>query len=245
MIRAVLFDLGDTLLNFGQVDHLALFREGAEIAYRHLVEQGAAVGDFESYHRRQLRAIQWAYFLSKFSRRDCHATEVMARINRKMGLPTDPDALKHLAGLFYEPVRKLGEPEPDVHRVLTWIRDRPCKLALISNTIVPGVTLDEHLRREDLLDYFPHRFYSCDVGCRKPSPRIFEMALQPLGVDPAEAMYVGDTLNIDVKGANRVGMISVWKSPNGQRPGGRLQPDYVVKALTELPNVIEQHDRGN
>lgn len=239
-----MFDLGDTLLNFGEVDHLALFREGAEIAHRHLADQGEPVGDFEAYHRRQLRAIKWAYFVSKFGRRDCHAMDVMAGINRKMGLPTDRDSLRHLAGLYYEPVRRLGEPEPEVHRVLDWIRDRPCKLALISNTIVPGVTLDEHLRQEGLLEYFPHRFYSCDVGCRKPSSRIFEMALAPLGVRPDEAMYVGDTLNIDVKGANRVGMISVWKSPEGERPRGRLQPSYVVKALTELPQVIQHHDDG-
>ncbi len=242
MIRAVIFDLGDTLLNFGPVDHFAAFREGAKLAHAHLRERGEPVDDFETYHRRQLRAIRWAYFASRFGRRDCHAIEVMARINAKMGLPTGQEDMKTLAGLFYEPVRQQGVPEPNVHELLRWLQDRPCKLAIISNTIVPGVILDEHLGREDLLSFFPDRFYSCDVGCRKPQRRIFHMALSRLGVPAAEAIYVGDTLKVDVKGSNRVGMISVLKAPNGQAPGGWTQPDYTIGALTELRDIIEQID---
>jgi len=242
MIRAVLFDLGDTLLNFGPVDHYAAFREGAALAHAYLLELGQPVPDLETYHRRQLRAIERAYLWSRLSRRDCNALEVMARINRKMGLTTRPEHLRHLAGLFYVPVRRQGVPEPGVHEVLDWLRRRPCKLALVSNTIVPGVTLDDHMRQEGLLEYFPDRFYSCDVGCRKPQRRIFRMALDRLGVEPGEAIFVGDTLEADVKGANRAGMISALKAPDPRRPNDRTQPDHIITALRDLPVLIERVD---
>ncbi len=243
MLRAVLFDLGDTLLNFGPVDHLAAFRKGAELAHRYLLERGEPVPEFEAYHRGQLRAIKRAYFWSRFGRRDCDSLEVMARINRKMGLTVRREELCRLAALYYEPVRQQGVPEPEVHETLRSLRDRGCKLGLISNTIVPGVTLDDHLEREGLLELLPERLYSCDVGCRKPQRRIFRMALARLGVGAGEAMFVGDTLRADVMGASRVGMTTVLKAPGGQRPSGRIQPDYTVAALRELPGVLDRHEQ--
>lgn len=242
MLRAVLFDLGDTLLNFGRLDHFAAFRKGAVLAHRYLLEKGEPVPDLDSYHKRQLRAIKRAYFWSHFTGKDCNALTVMADINRKMDLTTDPDLIRHLACLYYEPVRVQGRPEPKVHDVLRWLQDRSCKLAIISNTIVPGVTLDDHMEREGLRDYFPHRFYSCDVGCRKPQRRIFEMALDKIGVPAGEAMFIGDKLRIDVKGANRAGMVSVLKAPDGYSRLSLTRPDYVISALGELPDLIRRHD---
>ncbi len=243
MLRAVLFDLGETLINFGTVDHLAAFHEGARLVHACLVERGVSVPDFETFHRRQRRAVERAYLWSRISRRDFNALDVMARINRKMALPTEPDVLRELAELFYQPIRERGTPEPGVHELLRWLQHRPVKLGMISNTFVPGVTLDDHLRREGLLDFFPCRVYSCDTRYRKPRPRIFRTALAELDVQPHQAMFVGDTLDIDVKGANRVGMVSVLKAPNARCPTGRVQPDYVITALTELPDLINRHDQ--
>ncbi|MBN1342002.1 MAG: HAD family hydrolase [Phycisphaerae bacterium] len=244
MIRAVLFDLGDTLVNFGEVDHYAAFREGAALAHKYLLEAGEPVCDLKTFHRRQLRAIEWAYFRSKLSWRDCDTLKVLAKINRRMGLTTRLEDLERLCGLFYEPVRVQGTLEPRAHEVLARLRDNGCQLGLISNTIVPGVTLDDHMRREGLLEFFPFRFYSCEVGCRKPQRRIFRMALRTMGVDAGGAAFVGDTLVADIKGANRAGMISVLKATDGHRPTGRIQPDHVIAALSELPGLIEDINRS-
>ena len=242
MIQAVLFDLGETLVNFVGVDYYEAFRRGAARAHDYLRERSQPVPDLETYHRLQLRAMKRAYLRSHFSRRDCHAVEVMARINRRMGLTTQPEDLRHLTGLFYEAVREQGTPEPGLHEVLQWLQRRGCKLGIISNTIVPGFALDEHLRREDLIDHFPIRLYSCDVGCRKPQRRIFRMALTAMDVEARNAMFVGDKLRPDVNGANRVGMISVLKRPAGRPPWGLTRPDHVITALRELPELIERCD---
>lgn len=244
MVRAVFFDLGETLLNFGRVDHSAAFREGAKLAHEHLIKMGQPVGDFGAFHRTQRRAIVRAYRWSLICRRDFNALDTMAKTHRDMGLTTRPEDLQRLALLFYEPIRRLGRPEPDVHNVLRWLREHGCRLAVVSNTWVPGIALDDHLAREGLLEFFRDRVYSCDTRYRKPHPRIYQVASERVGVPAAETMFVGDTLRTDIRGANRVGMISVWKAPRGCTSCGWTRPRYTISELRELPELVLRHERG-
>ncbi len=237
-LRAVFFDLGETLLHFGPVNLFEAFREGAQVAHRYLVDAGAPVPDWETFHRLQRRAIVRAYRWSLIRRRDFNAMDVLRKANAKMGLTTHPDDLRRLADLFYEPLRRRGRPEPNVKEILTWLRDRSYRLAIISNTIVPGVTLDAHLDREGLLDFFPHRIYSCDTGYRKPHPKIFAEALRQVGVAASESLFVGDTIPVDIKGANRVGMISILKQSGEQPATGRTRARHVISALSELQEIV-------
>ena len=117
------------------------------------------------------------------------------------------------------------------------------KLAVVSNTFVPGVVLDRHLRDTGLLDFFAARIYSCDVRYRKPHPTIFRKALEALGIGPDEAMFVGDSLVADIKGAARLGMITVLKDPlNVYRPG-RIQPTHSIQSLRQLPQIVAEYCR--
>jgi putative hydrolase of the HAD superfamily len=113
-------------------------------------------------------------------------------------------------------------------------------MGIISNTIVPGTSLDDHLRQEKLLDFFQSRTYSCQVGYRKPAAIIFRHALSTIGVEPQESLFVGDNLGADVRGARRMGMIAVWKRTNATLRAGRARPDFVISALRELPAVLDQ-----
>ena len=60
-----------------------------------------------------------------------------------------------------------------------------------------------------LLDYLPARVYSCEFGMTKPHPSIYRHALDKLDVAPAEAIFVGDKLKVDVVGPQRLGMHGV------------------------------------
>ncbi len=62
-IKAVLFDLGDTLLNFGRVDTAKLFKSGAKLTYDYLKRLSQPVGDFKPYCYRNLAAIRRKYWL--------------------------------------------------------------------------------------------------------------------------------------------------------------------------------------
>jgi HAD superfamily hydrolase (TIGR01509 family) len=80
---------------------------------------------------------------------------------------------------------------------------------------------------------------SSRVGWRKPDPRIFQAALEPLGVTPAQALFVGDSLPRDMAGARALGMPHIWLTPVPAPPDGPCCPgDRVVRALADLERIL-------
>ena len=76
---------------------------------------------------------------------------------------------------------------------------------------------------------------SADVGLRKPDPRIFELACDRLGVEPAEAAHVGDHHYADVLGATAVGMIPVLIDRHG---AAAISAELFVTTLDDLEQVL-------
>lgn len=77
--------------------------------------------------------------------------------------------------------------------------------------------------------------FSCSVGLRKPDPRIYLLACEELGVEPAEALFVGDGDNDELAGAERVGMTAVLL----ERPGmDREWTGRRIQTLAELLALV-------
>jgi HAD superfamily hydrolase (TIGR01549 family) len=80
---------------------------------------------------------------------------------------------------------------------------------------------------------------SSHVGCRKPDPRIFQAALEPLGLTPARALFVGDSLARDMAGARALGMPHIWLTPAPKPPDGPCCPgDRTVSTLADLEGIL-------
>ena len=76
---------------------------------------------------------------------------------------------------------------------------------------------------------------SAHVGCVKPDPRIFFLALAQLRADPAQAVFVGDSLRRDMAGARAIGMPHIWLTPGPRQGEGPCCPkDCMVHTLDEL-----------
>ncbi|MEN6325159.1 MAG: HAD family hydrolase [Syntrophomonas sp.] len=108
------------------------------------------------------------------------------------------------------------------------------KLAIICNTgATPGAILRELLKKDGLIDYFGVMVFSDEVGFAKPSTRIFNYALEHLGIaNSADAAHIGDDAITDVIGAKKAGMKAVWLAPgeNWAVP----EADYHVRKVNEL-----------
>jgi putative hydrolase of the HAD superfamily len=240
-IHGVLFDLGDTILNFGPVDARSMFERGSRRAYERHKEFGFDLPPFARYHRMYLRAIEWKYFLSRLRGREFSSVELMRRITRKLGHDLNREQLLELAWLWYEPLGESAELEPGTARLLQDFRDQGLKLGLISNTFVPGEVLDRHLQHLGLLELLPVRVYSCDVGVRKPDRHIFTVALRKAGLTAGHTLFVGDSPRADIVGANRCGLISVLKDSH-RLPKKRIRPDHKVERLAELREIVAEHN---
>lgn len=80
---------------------------------------------------------------------------------------------------------------------------------------------------------------SGEMGCVKPDPRVFLAALDRLGVDPANAVMVGDNLARDVEGAAALGMRTVWVSAGRELPAGGARPTAVIDHVVRLGEALE------
>lgn len=78
-----------------------------------------------------------------------------------------------------------------------------------------------------------------DVRCYKPNRAPFLAIADALGVEPAEAMYVGDTPRLDVAGARDAGMRAVWLNRRELTwPDDLAPPAYTIDSLLELTDLI-------
>ncbi|KPV54771.1 hypothetical protein SE17_01555 [Kouleothrix aurantiaca] len=111
------------------------------------------------------------------------------------------------------------------------------KLGLVTNG--PSRTQRPKIAQFGLDDYLDLLIVSEEVGVAKPDPAIFHMALEQLGVAPAQALYVGDSLEFDLPGADAAGMPFVWMNPRGEPfPEHLPRPLHEIQRLTELVALL-------
>jgi putative hydrolase of the HAD superfamily len=101
---------------------------------------------------------------------------------------------------------------------------------------------------EDAVDVWPEtpfaglfdaEVFSCSCGLRKPDPRIYGLACDELGVEPDEALFVGDGPNDELAGAERVGMRAVLVHRPGEEPAWPEVRDWPGLRITAIPQVLE------
>ncbi|MER3456724.1 MAG: hydrolase [candidate division GAL15 bacterium] len=97
-------------------------------------------------------------------------------------------------------------PYPEAPGVLEELRRSGLRLAVVSNW---EPDLPDVLERVGLRGYFDAVVASALVGAAKPDPRIFQVALDAVGVAPQEALHVGDSYEADVQGARAAGVYPV------------------------------------
>jgi putative hydrolase of the HAD superfamily len=237
-IKAVLFDLGETLLNFGRVNATSLFRQGARLSYDFLKSLGQPVGNFEWYFWLNLIRVRMCHLLSNIMRRDFDALELLRKVGERKGVKLDNEQWKQLAWLWYEPLSKLAKIEPGIKQTLTKLKG--LKLGIVSNTFVNGYSLEKHLQRLGLLEFFSVRVFSHEFEFRKPDVRIFGAAAERTGEPIENIVFVGDSIYRDIRPALKIGMYAVLKESFTNAGRKTPQGAWKVERLSELPGLIEK-----
>ena len=239
-IRAVLFDLGETLLNFGKVKTTRLFYAGAKSTYAFLREQGCEVGGFMRYFLQNLARLRVRYLLSHFTKRDFDALTWLRDVGQKKGVNLKHQQWQQLAWLWYEPLSKMAKVEPTIKETLAGLKGLGLKLGILSNTFINRHSLERHLRQLGILDFFCVQLYSHEFAFRKPDLRIFKVAAERIAEPAENILYVGDRIDNDIQPALHSGMKAVLK--NAYTNLGKQTPQGAarVSQIAELPALIEQ-----
>jgi len=153
--------------------------------------------------------------------------DILTRIARTAGLVTD---MAPYVDLFFQVTTKV-ELYPEVLPVMTALA--PVRRGIVSNA--------DHEHVSAWPGSLPVEFIliSEALGAYKPDPRVFEAALERLGLEPHEVLHVGDSDVDDVQGARAAGLRVAWINRDGrQRRAGVPAPDFELRDLTALPALI-------
>ncbi len=86
--------------------------------------------------------------------------------------------------------------------------------------------------------YFDGVVLSEDIGVNKPDPAIFEYALCVAGVSKAETLMIGDNFEVDIEGAQQVGIDQVFYNVGRLALGDKRPPTYTIESLLELKDIL-------
>lgn len=141
-----------------------------------------------------------------------------------------------------------AEMIPGAERALACLKRRGYRMALVADGYVD--TFRNVLGPRGLWDLFEARSISEEVGAEKPDPAMFTRALDSMGIGPDEyyrVAMVGNNLERDVAGANRLGLVSVWMDWAPRRRKVPLRPDeeprFRIASPAELPRLIASLER--
>jgi putative hydrolase of the HAD superfamily len=121
-------------------------------------------------------------------------------------------------------------PVPGALETIAELRARGFRIGLITICSDDVVGLWPETAFHGLFDA---EVFSCSVGLRKPDPRIYLMACEQLGVEPQDAVFVGDGANDELAGAERVGMTAILFD----RP--EYDVDWPGRRISALPELLE------
>ncbi|MCD6479290.1 HAD family hydrolase [Candidatus Bathyarchaeota archaeon] len=235
MIRAILFDCWGTILHAPRL----MTREAAiEAFHRTLIELGYEA-DFKLFRETYLREAERQHREADRDYRELDYVERLRRVLEAIGLEGDTGKIaEEIWKRYLDEWPRQSRLDPEAPGLLRRLR-ASYRLALVTN--FPDLpTAHRVFDTLNLWEYFDAVVVSAEVGYRKPSPIIFQEALEQLKVKPQEAVMVGDTLEADIEGAKSLGIKTILIDPERARRGEKPEgADAIIKSLRELEKALE------
>lgn len=221
-IGAVCFDVGGTLLHMDpppEVIFAGICQElGADVTPEQAFAAYERAEPWFTAHKDLYRASLEAFWL-RGNRILLEALDITEELDRRAAVITVEFPKRQWDWKLY----------PEVPETLAALCRRGLPLAVVSNWD-PGLT--HVLERRGLRGAFTVVIASADVGVAKPDPRIFQQAVQGLGVAPGEALHVGDLYDYDVVGARAAGLVPVLVDRRG-RDAHRVAQRVAIAVATD------------
>ena len=260
MIKAIIFDLDDTLLWDNKSVAVAFKKTCENAAQKHDIdpvvledavrfEARKLYETYDIYEFTQTIGINpfeglWGNFNDEgdsFQRMKeivpSYRKEAWTRGLKRLGID-DVKLGSDLAELFPEERKKHPFVYEESLKVLDLLKDT-YKLILLTNGS-PSLQYTKLEITSEIAPYFEKIIISGAFGIGKPDPSIFYHVLTETDVKADEAIMVGDNLMTDILGASRVEMRSVWINRENKQPSEEVIPTYEICHLEELFPILEE-----
>ncbi|MBI2070456.1 MAG: HAD-IA family hydrolase [Elusimicrobia bacterium] len=227
MIKAIVFDIDNTLVNF-----MRMKRHAVDAAVEAMLDAGLPGVKQELVDK--IFQVYWREGIENQQIFDKVLVELLGRVDHRilaagiLGYRRAKDA--YLA--VY----------PHVHPTLTNLARLGIKMGVVSDA--PKLQVFMRIVGLGLAHYFDAVVTFDDTGERKPSPKPFRLVLEKLNVQPAEAIMIGDWAERDMVGAKGVGMTAVFAKYGDEFNKGSGGADYEVMDIGELVAIVRSLNMG-
>jgi putative hydrolase of the HAD superfamily len=233
VLRAVLFDLDDTLFDHRVCARTAL----SELHAAHPEFQVFPLDDFEHLHATQLEELHPLVTRGEMPLEEARR-ERLRRLFRAVGAIPDEDRIAAAAEAYRVSYVRIRQPISGAEALLAGVKARAL-VGIVTNNLLEEQ--QDKLRQCRLDRYVDELVVSEKAGVSKPDPRIFEIALERLGCRRDEAVMVGDSWVADVAGAIAAGIRPIWFNPlRKPRPEPALDVDeiHALEPIADALRVI-------
>jgi putative hydrolase of the HAD superfamily len=236
-IQAVLFDMFDTLMLIVK-DH-EFYDYSLKKAHSFLVKDGVTVG-FAAFREAYRKARDALYVEADVQLEEPHFNLRISKALESLGYSFGAysEVVAGATNEFCEGFMEYVRIDDHAKSALEKLHER-YKLGIVSNCAIPEC-VDKLLEKHGLDRLFDVVVVSGAVNKRKPSPEIFEKALEKLGVSAENAVFVGDTVDADIEGAKNAGMKAVYIERRSQKEVETACPDHTIKGLGELVAALKR-----
>ena len=236
MIKAVFFDLSDTLCDYQSAARVALDAAGQYAAGHSPALSPTGMRD--AYLREARRAEEEGRRWSA-SRLGAGGPEpdyrLWERALEKCGVSNQ--ILARAVACHYEQSRmQTLRPMPDALAALQALQGR-VRVGVIAEG--SGALVNEELARLDLRRLLSIVVIEQEAGFAKRDPRLFALATREAGCEPEEAAHVGDSLETDIAPAEKAGLVTVWVNRGEETVRHEVAiPDLIVGSLEPVPDLL-------
>ena len=246
MLKAILFDLDDTLIDWSgfQGNWDAISRRSLQRVFNYIQEAIHPLDDEETFVQVFNDLTRLAWFKAQENLLAPHLGSVLVETAVALGAPADAPGLTAQQCLQAHEWQVIEGTRifPEVIDVLTLLQESGIKVGIVTNAFQPMWMRDIEMRDLGLLDFFPEcRFSAADVGYLKPHRKIFELALECLDVQPEHTVFIGDSPDADIAGAQAAGLRAILRRVSHPQPmsSGLIVPDHQISNLSELPQILD------
>lgn len=227
MLRKLLFDLDNTLLDFDKAERLALTKALSALSLEptdHMLDR---------YNK--INLAQWKLLEKGELDREAVKKRRFLLLFEEFGIDREAEE----AARLYEGFLGEGHYFMDYAEELLQKLSGEYQIYIVTNGTAH--VQKGRIASAGIRDYVEDVFISEEIGANKPSKEYFDRCFERIpDFDRNEAVVIGDSLTSDILGGINAGVRTIWFHKKESQNEAEIIPDYEITDLRELPDLLKK-----